>query len=222
MTHTAKANQYAQDVVAGRIPACRQAIQACKRHLRDLERTKTDWPFRFDESKAERACKFIELLKHTKGKWARANRLDTDANRIRLELWQCFVVCSLFGWVSKATGKRRFRRASIYVPRKNGKSIFASAVGLYMLTLDDEPGAEVYSGATTQKQAWEVFKPARQMAVKAPDFVEAVGMTVNAASLVLEDGSKFEPVIGAPGDGASPHCAIVDEYHEHPDRKSVV
>ena len=29
------------------------------------------------------------------------------------------------------------------------------------------------------------------------------------------DGSKFEPIIGNPGDGASPHCAIVDEYHEH-------
>jgi phage terminase large subunit-like protein len=32
---------------------------------------------------------------------------------------------------------------------------------------------------------------------------------------VTESNSKFEPVIGKPGDGASPSCAIVDEYHEH-------
>ena len=29
--------------------------------------------------------------------------------------------------------------------------------------------------------------------------------------------SRFEPLIGKPGDGASPSCAIVDEYHEHDD-----
>ena len=41
-------------------------------------------------------------------------------------------------------------------------------------------------------------------------------MTVNAKSLtILSNGSRFEPLIGDPGDGASPSCAIVDEYHEH-------
>jgi phage terminase large subunit-like protein len=32
---------------------------------------------------------------------------------------------------------------------------------------------------------------------------------------VMEDMSKFEPLIGKPGDGSSPHAAMVDEYHEH-------
>ncbi|TYZ01815.1 terminase large subunit, partial [Klebsiella pneumoniae] len=27
--------------------------------------------------------------------------------------------------------------------------------------------------------------------------------------------SVFAPVIGDPGDGDSPSCAIIDEYHEH-------
>ncbi|ECF6595008.1 terminase large subunit, partial [Salmonella enterica] len=29
------------------------------------------------------------------------------------------------------------------------------------------------------------------------------------------DGSLFAPIIGDPGDGDSPSCAIIDEYHEH-------
>ncbi len=29
------------------------------------------------------------------------------------------------------------------------------------------------------------------------------------------DGSRFEPIIGNPPDGASPHLAVLDEYHEH-------
>lgn len=29
------------------------------------------------------------------------------------------------------------------------------------------------------------------------------------------NNSRFEPCVGKPGDGTSPHCAIIDEYHEH-------
>lgn len=64
------------------------------------------------------------------------------------------------------------------------------------------------------------FKPARLMALRSPDLVEAAGILVNAASLeVPTDGSIFEPLIGDPPDGQSPHCAIVDEYHEHHDSR---
>ena len=73
-----------------------------------------------------------------------------------------------------------------------------------------------YSGATTEKQAWEVFRPARLMALKRPDMCAHYGLGVNASNLhVLKNESRFEPLIGKPGDGASPSLAIVDEYHEH-------
>lgn len=66
-------------------------------------------------------------------------------------------------------------------------------------------------------QAWEVFGPAKQMAQKMPAFLSKFGVTVNAKSLIrIADMAKFEPVIGKPGDGSSPHCSIIDEYHEHP------
>lgn len=207
------AEQYARSVVAGRTAACTFVRNACRRQLDDLDRwgkkpTKAH-PYWFDHKAANRACKFIELLPHTKGKWAAAREL------IELQRWQCFVVCVLFGW-KRRDGKRRFRKAYIEVGRKNAKSTLAAAIGLYMLCADGEFGAEIYSGATTEKQAWEVFRPARLMALRTPALRDHFEIDVNAASLVIENaGSRFEPLIGDPGDGSMPSCAIVDEYHEH-------
>jgi phage terminase large subunit-like protein len=122
----------------------------------------------------------------------------------------------LFGWVSKETGYRRFLEAYIEVARKNAKSTWAAAIGLFAFTSDAEPGAEVYCGATTKKQAMEVFRTAWRMAKKSPEFCERFGIEINKESLVIQDdGSKFEPLVGDPGDGASPSCAILDERHEH-------
>lgn len=171
---------------------------------------RADFAYRFDETRAARAIRFIELLPHVKGKWA------SKGERLILSDWQRFIVGSLFGWVRKSDDMRRFREAYLEIPRKNGKSVMAAAIGLYMLVADNEYGAEVYSGATTEKQAWEVFRPARLMAKKVPALLERFGIEVNASNILrLEDYSRFEPLIGKPGDGASPSCAIVDEYHEH-------
>lgn len=209
--HVEIGNRYARDVVAGKVPANKWVKLACQRHLDDLARQKSrDFDYRFDPAAAERACRFIELMPHTKGAWARRGE------RLVMSPWQVFLTISIFGWLQKVDGFRRFRRALLLVPRKNGKSAWAAAVGNYMLTADGEAGAEVYSGATTEKQAWEVFRPARLMAQKTPEFREHYGVQVNAKSIfMLANESRFEPLIGKPGDGASPHLAIVDEYHEH-------
>lgn len=215
------ATEYARDVADGKIIACKWHRLACERHLRDLERFAGEsnayvWNPELTDTKgkayrpAERVCKFGELMPHIKGDWAARRQ------RIKLERWQVFILASIFGWVNRETGKRRFRIADLYVPRKNAKSTIAAVIGNYMLAVDGEFGAEVYSGATSQDQALEVFRPAQLMARATPRFVQAFGVTVNASNLsVSETNSKFEPVIGKPGDGASPSCAIVDEYHEH-------
>jgi len=204
------ANRYARDVVRGKIAACASVRQACGRHLDDLERSKAkDYPFRWDREAAERICRFASNMVHVKGReWA--------GKHIVLEPWQCFILAVAFGWVRKTDGLRRFREIYAEIPRKSGKSVLGACIGLYMFAADGEPGAEVYSGATSEKQAWEVFGPARQMCLKNPSFVSHFGIHVGAKNLhILDNASKFEPVIGKPGDGASPHCAIVDEYHEH-------
>jgi len=207
------AEDYAKRVIAGKIPACKWVILLCQKHLDDLEQAKSDgFPFYFDPAKAEKVAKFLQLLPHTKGKWAGKKEL------VKLEPWQLFSVCIPFGWIRKKDDTRRYRTVLIFVPRKNGKSIIGGGIGLYMLTADGEFGAEVYSGATTEKQAWEVFRPAKLMVERTPALKEHFAVEVNASNICrLEDGSRFEPVIGKPGDGSSPSCSIVDEYHEHKD-----
>lgn len=215
------ATLYAREVVEGKIIACRWHRLACERHLKDLEKSESgSFPFRWNPEltdwrgktyrPAERICKFAQQMPHIKGDWA------ARGEPIRLEPWQVFILASIFGWIKAESDRRRFRVADLYVPRKNAKSTIAAVVGLYMLAMDGEFGAEVYSGATSEAQAHEVFRPARLMALQTPDFRKHCGVSANASNLaVVERNSKFEPVIGKPGDGASPSCAIVDEYHEH-------
>lgn len=210
--HVDAAVDYARQVVAGSIPAGRYAVAACQRFLSDLARK--GWKYRFDRAAAEKVCRFIELLPHTKGIWAAPR--PGKSNLIRLEPWQCFLIANIFGWKRRSGGTRRFREAYLEVPRKNGKSLLAAGIGLYMLAADGEPGAEVYSGATSERQSWEVFRPARLMALGRPELVTHYGLEINASTIAIpSNGSKFEPLIGKPGDGASPSCAIVDEFHEH-------
>lgn len=220
-----RATHYARDVVEGRILACKWHRLACQRHLNDLDRVGTAaWPYVFNPEltdadgaqyfPAERVCRFAELMPHIKGDWA------ARGARIVLEEWEIFILASVFGWIHRDTGKRRFRIADLFVPRKNAKSTLAAVVGNFMLAVDGEFGAEVYSGATSEDQAMEVFMPAVLMARATPMFRQKFGVTVPSARRptnmsVTESNSKFEPVIGNPGDGASPSCAIVDEYHEH-------
>ncbi len=204
--HSKDAYIYACHVVKGHIPACLKVVQACQRFIDDLNR---DFDFIYDPKLADRACRFIEKMPHTKGRWA-AQKMD-----LTLGPWQKFIICNLFGWVD-AIGLRRFRKAYLKMARKNGKSLKLAAIGHYMFANDGEFGAEVYSGATTEKQAWEIFGPARLMALRTPDYTDKFEVEVNARNMnLISNGSKFEPMIGKPGDGASPSCALIDEYHEH-------
>ena len=212
--HCQDAHDYAVDVVAGKIPNCIHAVNACKRYLNDLERE--GFRYVFDPYLGSRACNFIELLPHTKGPWAGKKK------KLILEPWQKFIIANVFGWIDETTGFRRFSELDLFVPRKNGKSILGAAIGAYLFCADGEYAPEIFSGATNAKQAMEVFKPMRLMCKKTPDLCEKYGIEVNASNLAQPDtGGKVEPVIGNPGDGASPSCWIVDEYHEHPNSDQV-
>jgi phage terminase large subunit-like protein len=206
-----KAMAWARTVLKGKFPACRYIHQSIQRHFDDVAASRLkSFPYKFDPKKAEKKLKLMQLLPHTKGEWAFKRQLIT------LEPWQLFGLACTFGWVKKKGGHRRFRESYWEVPRKNGKSVIAAGVGIGMFVADNEFGAEVYSGATTEKQAWEVFRPARLMVMRSPMLIEAAGIEVNASNMnIPSDSSRFEPLIGNPGDGASPSCAIIDEFHEH-------
>ena len=214
--HLVAAQTYAQRVVAGEIQTCKWTRLAIDRQIEDLARpAAANWPWVFDLDRATRVCDFLELLPHIKGKWARGGSL------LVLDPWQCFIVTTVFGWVHKDTGLRRYREAYIEVPRKNGKSLVSAGIGLYMLSADGEQGAEVYSAATTRDQARIVFDDAKGMAERTPDMRTYLGVAILTHSItVAHTSSKFSPLAAEAStqDGLNVHCAIIDELHAHKKR----
>jgi len=210
--HSAIATQYATDVVAGKIPACGWVQKACQRHLDDLANDSVLWPYTFDTKKANRVCKIIELLPLVKGS-------QFVGLNLVLQPWQCFIVCNLFGWVKKATGKRMFRKCYVEVPKGNGKSALMSGIALVMLACDGEPGAEVYSAAITKEQAKIVFETAQQMARKCRRFLEKYGVEVAAHDIHLAaDTLSVFRALASEADsleGKNPHLVVIDELHAH-------
>lgn len=212
--HIEDIHTYIDDVLNGGIPACQFVRQAAQRHLNDLQQSQhKEYPYEFRPELVIKFINFCERHKHVKGKWR--------GQRIKLEPWQKFVFALPFGWVWKESGLRRYREIYAEIARKNAKSTIAALIGLYMAAEDSAGAPEVYSGATTEKQAKEVFDPAWKMANSNADFKEyyAVNLTgteSNPTGIFFTDtGGKFIPVIGNPGDGPSPSCSITDEYHEH-------
>ena len=173
-----RAVAYASRVVDGGETAGRFERLACKRFLADLEHQGSEaFPYVLDEAAASRACRFVELLPHIKGEWAKPVYRDGKLLYAKIDLqdWQVFIVLNLFGWKHVVSGLRRFARVYEEVARKNAKSTLAAALLLFMATADAEPGAHAYSVATTGKQAREVFDVARFMALREPEFLARFG-----------------------------------------------
>lgn len=207
-----RVTKYAKEVVAGNIPANELVILACKRHLNDLKKSKTKaFPYKFDVDLANRYLDFFDLLKHSKGELA--------GQPIHLELWQCFRIGSVFGWVHKETGLRRFFEAYHQVPRKNGKSTEAAGVGVELLTIDGEQGAEVYSAATKKDQARIIFDEAKRMVNASSHIKRHINIYQTNMSMPMSN-SKFEPLSSDANslDGLNIHGGIIDELHAHKTR----
>lgn len=166
----------------------------------------------FDPDRANRACRFIELLPHTQGKWAQAREL------VRLEPWQIFIVANIFGWVDQS-GLRRYRYAYIEVPRKNGKSTLLAGIGLYAAFAEGEQGAQVYSAATTRDQARIVWEESQRMVRRLPKMRHALGVEAGEKAISCNrSASTYKPLSrdqGGNQDGLNVHVALVDELHAH-------
>lgn len=198
------ADRYVVDVLSGAVPVCKWVQLACRRHMADLE-TGQERGLWFDPDAAEKAIAFFGFLKHYKGEWA--------GSVMRLEPWQQFLISAIFGW-KRDDGLRRFRTAYLEVPRKNGKTLLAAGVGLYLLDADEEPGAEVYAVATKKDQARIAHSDATQM-VKASPFLRRRIGTYKDSLHVEQTVSKFIP-LGRDSDsldGLNAHGTLADEVH---------
>ena len=194
------------------MPACKWVKAACRRQRNDLKRK--DFAWHFDPDIANRPANFTEALPHIKGKKFAGKKLE-------LSDWQCFIVTTVFGWVDDE-GNRRFKIAYIEVPRKNGKSTMSAPVALYTMSADGEPGAEVYSAATTRDQAKIVWNDAKLMVERSAQLRSALGVSTSGHSIFQErSGSKFLPLSRDQQgnlDGLNVHTSIIDELHAHKTR----
>lgn len=181
---------------------------------------------RFDPDEAQRAIDFFpEFLQHIEG--------QLDGKPFELEPHQQAIVANLFGWKridSYGRIVRRYRKALIYEPRKNGKTPLAAGIGLYVLFCDDEVGQQDYIAAADKEQAGHLFRFAKGMVERDEDLrarSKCYGGHAEAGqsrSIVRQETGSFLRVISADAHtkhGGNTHLALVDELHAQPDRELV-
>lgn len=148
-----RAKQYARDVITGKIIACDDIINACKRFEEDMKREDLDFRPRL----ADQVCSIMEtLLVHRKGETLSGEPLL--GKPFLLLPWQIFIVYNLLGFYYKGTGERRFKEAFIMVGRKNGKTSFIGGLALALAIMQRKSGATAYVVAAALKQALETYR----------------------------------------------------------------
>jgi len=146
------------------------------------------------------------FCRHSKGKFG--------GRRVELELWEKAMLAAIFGFVD-IEGNRKYREAILIVGKKNGKSLLASVIGLYMLTADGEPGPEVAAVATKRDQAKIIWMEAKRMVAKSPVLSKRIRSLVGELDADFCDG-VFRPLASDSNtlDGLNIHCGLMDEIHQ--------
>ena len=166
-----------------------------------------DGLFYFDSKKANRAIEFIETFCH---------HCEGRNDLIKLELWQKATICLMFGIVDE-DGLRIFREVFMVMGRKNGKSLFASAVIAYMVYLDGEYGARVYCLAPKLEQAAIVYENFFKMVTREPELSDLAKK--RRSDVYLEEtNTTIRPLAfnAKKSDGFNPHLTVCDEIASWP------
>lgn len=189
---------------------------AFKRHIDDLARSKKNdpnFPYRFDKEKAEDIIELANKLTIAEGE---GNEQFTCAG------FQEFILGSLFGWVHKETGKRRFTDSYVQVARQQGKSVLNAILGIKCCNFDNYNYGQVYCTATKADQARIVLKEIIKFINADNDLKELFDIKDYKSEIT---GKITSTVIRALGrdthtiDGFRPYLGIVDEYHAHKDNQ---
>lgn len=207
--------QYAIDVTKGNIQVCKNIQLSCQRFLNQL--ADKHWEYEFVVPYVAHFLRFCDVLKHTKG---------PDAGKpIKLEPFQVFLICAIYGFRSKKDHtKRMVTDVIVFVPRKAGKSTLTAMIALYELKYG-EAGAEVFTLATNREQASIVFDAARGMIESMPQtaqqwfnvskyHISKFGDSQSMFKALSRDNKKS-------GDGKNASCAIIDEAAQIVDRNSI-
>ena len=204
---------YYKKIKSGEIVACEEITQFYKRMCEEeTRRHDSSFPFFFHEEYGQRAIDFIETYcRHYQGEHA--------GELVKLELFQKAFIQTLFGWLEKKSGTRRFREYFFEVARKHGKSFLSACIAVYMLSYDEEPGAEIYTAATKLDQARIIYKAACNII----DQNQELSMSIKTGRYettfpMMKSVLKPLPSESKSLDGLNIHFAALDEIHEQKDR----
>lgn len=197
---------YVAGVLDGSVPSCRMERLAVERWCADLKRG----DLYYDEAVFNRFCSFSRQFKHYKG--AKAGQYFEP------EPWQLFVAANCLALKRADTGLRKYRLADIYLPRKNGKTMFGAIIMLWILLMDGEGGPEVYTAALDKDQARLSYDA---MATLVQDSIFAPLVKVKESRVVMdcrENHGVCKPLSRDTQnkDGLNIHAALCDERHAWP------
>jgi len=211
--------RYARDVLAGKIVAGPLVRLACERHMRDLKDAKAKG-FVFHEASADHIIEFIQTYLRL------PDTVDENGREVPfiLQLWQKFIVGSLFGWRWLDGGHRRFRNAYIETGKGSGKTPLLAAIGHYGLMCDGQKAPEIYSVAADLDQAKIMYRDAVRMVDASPALaarIQKAGIQ-NVHNMTYGLGF-FRPFSREQSSksGTRPHMGLIDEVHEHPDADTI-
>ena len=193
-------NKYYQGVKDGSIIAGRWIILLYEYIVKGLQSKS----FFYAPKKADQAIKFIEnYCHHSKGR----NDL------LKLELWQKALVSVIFGIVDE-DGCRQFREVVLIIARKNGKSLFASAIMAYVAFLDGEYGAEIYCLAPKLEQAEIVYSCFWQICLAEEELQDKITKRGRLSDYYIQDSNTVIKKVAfnaKKSDGFNPHLVVCDE-----------
>ena len=167
---------------------------------------------------AKRANHIIEFFEnychHSKGK--------AGGQKVILELWEKAMLATVFGFID-INGLRKYHESLLIVGKKNGKSLIASGVGLYMLVGDGEQGPEVYATATKKDQSKIIWLESKRMVKKSPALLRRIKPLVAELSSEDFNAGVFKPLASDSDtlDGLNVHCGLMDEIHQWKNGKAL-
>jgi len=197
--------EYWQDINNKKVVVSKKIKNTYKKIMQDLDNSND---FYYDDMRANHAIYFIEeYCRHSQG--------ELGGKRIKLETWQKAMISTIFGFVDN-DGYRKYRRAIWIVGKKNGKSLIASAVGLYMQIADGEMGPEVVSAATTRDQAKKIWEAAKAMVMMSPVLKKRIKPLTSELSSKAFNFGTFKPLSSDYNtlDGLNLHCVLLDEIQQ--------
>ncbi len=210
-----RVEQYARDVLDSKIIAGNTVKLACIRFFNDLENSKDpDYPYYFDEDKANEIIEFAEILKIGEG---------TSVKPLKLYPWQCFILGCLNGWRHKSNpDNKRFRHSYTQVSRQAGKSLMNGILAAYYGNFTSFQYPTIFLAANSQMQSRIVYKEIVKFInsdselselFKVKDYRSTIDcLNTNGQIRALSQETRSL-------DGFRCYLGVLDELHQHKDNQ---